>query len=164
MPASQCRCCLCPLPQTTLQHVGIITSACAVSHRGIWIFRGPGIPQIMLDECYDMELYDWVKADINDPVRRVLRDVYFRLFQLFQDCAHRICSAHVSHMTVWCRPHSDMRYPFAQEHHAAYTSSHVVAQACLSSSAQEQKKRIEDMIAEEATIDGLENVECKVFK
>ena len=23
----------------------------------------------MLDECYDMELYDWVKADINDPVR-----------------------------------------------------------------------------------------------
>ncbi len=36
--------------------------------RGVWIFRGPDIPQIMLDECYDMELYDWVKADINDPV------------------------------------------------------------------------------------------------
>ena len=29
---------------------------------------------------------------------------------------------------------------------------------------QAQKKRIEDMIAEEATIDGLENVEVKVFK
>ena len=23
----------------------------------------------MLDECYDMELYEWVKADISDPVR-----------------------------------------------------------------------------------------------
>ena len=33
-----------------------------------------------------------------------------------------------------------------------------------SSHVQEQKKRMEDMIAEEATIDGLENVECKVFK
>ncbi len=40
----------------------------------------------------------------------------------------------------------------------------VVAQACPTLSAQEQKKRIEDMIAEEATIDGMENVECKVFK
>ena len=29
---------------------------------------------------------------------------------------------------------------------------------------QAQKKRVEDMIAEEAKIDGLENVECKVFK
>jgi hypothetical protein len=29
---------------------------------------------------------------------------------------------------------------------------------------QAQKKRVEDMIAEEATIDGLENIECKVFK
>ena len=29
---------------------------------------------------------------------------------------------------------------------------------------QAQKKRVEDMIAEEATIDGLENIESKVFK
>jgi hypothetical protein len=29
---------------------------------------------------------------------------------------------------------------------------------------QAQKKRVEDMIAEEEKIDGLENVECKVFK
>jgi len=27
-----------------------------------------------------------------------------------------------------------------------------------------QKKRVEEMIAEEAKIDGLENIECKVFK
>ena len=29
---------------------------------------------------------------------------------------------------------------------------------------QAQKARLEDMIAEEAKIDGLEHVECKVFK
>ena len=29
---------------------------------------------------------------------------------------------------------------------------------------QEQKKRVENILAEEATIDGLENVEVKVFK
>ena len=40
----------------------------------------------------------------------------------------------------------------------------VPPQACFTIAAQEQKKRIEDMIAEEATIDGMENVECKVFK
>ena len=29
---------------------------------------------------------------------------------------------------------------------------------------QTQKARVEDMIAEEATIDGLEHIECKIFK
>ena len=28
----------------------------------------------------------------------------------------------------------------------------------------EQKKRVEDMFAEEAKIDGLEHIECKIFK
>ena len=46
----------------------IIEWVCA-SRRGVWIFRGPEIPAIMLDECYDMELYDFVKADLSDPVR-----------------------------------------------------------------------------------------------
>ncbi|KAK9836681.1 hypothetical protein WJX74_005908 [Apatococcus lobatus] len=63
--------------------------------RGAWIFRGQEIPKIMLDECYDMELYDWRKADLSDEA---------------------------------------------------------------------QKARLEDMISEEAKIDGLEHVECKVFK
>ncbi len=30
--------------------------------------------------------------------------------------------------------------------------------------AQAQKARVEDMVAEEATIDGLEHIECKIFK
>lgn len=29
---------------------------------------------------------------------------------------------------------------------------------------QKQKARVEDMIAEEGTIDGLEHIECKIFK
>ena len=37
--------------------------------RGVWIFRGQGIPPIMLDECYDLELYNWTKVDIADAVR-----------------------------------------------------------------------------------------------
>lgn len=48
---------------------GVMTSGGGIGCRGVWIFRGPEIPAIMLDECYDMELYDFVKADINDPVR-----------------------------------------------------------------------------------------------
>jgi elongation factor 1-gamma len=63
--------------------------------RGVWMFRGQDIPQIMQDECYDLELYNWTKVDLSDAA---------------------------------------------------------------------QKKRVEQMIAEEEKIDGLENIECKVFK
>lgn len=31
--------------------------------RGFWIFRGQDIPQMMKDECYDLELYNWQKLD-----------------------------------------------------------------------------------------------------
>ncbi|KAH0454967.1 hypothetical protein IEQ34_016891 [Dendrobium chrysotoxum] len=34
--------------------------------KGLWLFRGKDIPQFVLDECYDMELYEWTKVDIND--------------------------------------------------------------------------------------------------
>lgn len=62
---------------------------------GCWMFRGQDLPPQMLEECYDMDLYEWVKVDLSDAA---------------------------------------------------------------------QKKRLEDMLCEEATIDGLEHVECKVFK
>lgn len=62
---------------------------------GVWMFRGQDLPPPMLEECYDMELYEWRKADLSNPA---------------------------------------------------------------------DKKRLEDMICEEDEIDGLENVECKVFK
>jgi hypothetical protein len=36
--------------------------------RGFWIFRGDDIPWQMKDECYDLDLYTWEKADIKNPV------------------------------------------------------------------------------------------------
>ncbi|GFY89287.1 translation elongation factor EF1B, gamma chain [Actinidia rufa] len=27
--------------------------------KGLWLFRGQEVPQFVIDECYDMELYDW---------------------------------------------------------------------------------------------------------
>jgi hypothetical protein len=48
-------------------------------------------------------------------------------------------------------------------HHKAEVLAFCALTRCCSV-LQSQKKRVEDMIAEEATIDGLENVECKVFK
>ncbi|XP_021729521.1 elongation factor 1-gamma 2-like [Chenopodium quinoa] len=38
--------------------------------RGLWLFRGPEIPQFVLDECYDMELYEWTKVDISDEAQK----------------------------------------------------------------------------------------------
>ena len=30
--------------------------------KGVWLFRGPDVPQAVKDECYDAELYDWTKV------------------------------------------------------------------------------------------------------
>lgn len=38
--------------------------------KGLWLFRGQEIPQFVIDECYDMELYDWKKVDINDEEQK----------------------------------------------------------------------------------------------
>ncbi|KAL5982893.1 hypothetical protein ACLOJK_016972 [Asimina triloba] len=38
--------------------------------KGLWLFRGQDIPQFVLDECYDMELYDWRKVDISDEAQK----------------------------------------------------------------------------------------------
>nr|AHC03515.1 gamma class glutathione S-transferase [Larix kaempferi] len=38
--------------------------------KGLWLFRGPEIPKFVMDECYDMELYEWTKVDINDEAQR----------------------------------------------------------------------------------------------
>ncbi|KAL8482451.1 hypothetical protein ACS0TY_028574 [Phlomoides rotata] len=38
--------------------------------KGLWLFRGKEIPQFVLDECYDMELYEWTKVDINDEAQK----------------------------------------------------------------------------------------------
>ncbi|KAL5993307.1 hypothetical protein ACLOJK_014231 [Asimina triloba] len=38
--------------------------------KGLWLFRGLEIPQFVLDECYDMELYEWKKVDISDEAQK----------------------------------------------------------------------------------------------
>ncbi|XP_051139639.1 elongation factor 1-gamma 2-like [Andrographis paniculata] len=38
--------------------------------KGLWLFRGAEIPQFVLDECYDMELYEWSKVDISDEAQK----------------------------------------------------------------------------------------------
>lgn len=38
--------------------------------KGLWLFRGTEIPQFVMDECYDMELYEWTKVDITDEAQK----------------------------------------------------------------------------------------------
>ncbi|KAG2317056.1 hypothetical protein Bca4012_067951 [Brassica carinata] len=38
--------------------------------KGLWLFRGPEIPKFIMDEVYDMELYEWTKADISDEAQK----------------------------------------------------------------------------------------------
>ncbi|XP_077251464.1 elongation factor 1-gamma-like isoform X2 [Tasmannia lanceolata] len=38
--------------------------------KGLWLFRGQEIPQFVMDECYDMELYEWIKVDISDEAQK----------------------------------------------------------------------------------------------
>ncbi|KAE8687417.1 Elongation factor 1-gamma 2 [Hibiscus syriacus] len=48
--------------------------------KGLWLFRGQEIPQFVLDECYDMELYEWKKVDITDEEQKE------RASQMIEDC------------------------------------------------------------------------------
>ena len=48
--------------------------------QGLWLFRGTEIPQFIIDECYDMELYEWKKVDINDEAQKE------RVSQMIEDC------------------------------------------------------------------------------
>ncbi|KAL7237940.1 hypothetical protein ACSBR2_004107 [Camellia fascicularis] len=38
--------------------------------KGLWLFRGQEIPQFIMEECYDMELYDWRKVDFTDEAQK----------------------------------------------------------------------------------------------
>ncbi|GMJ12609.1 hypothetical protein like AT1G09640 [Hibiscus trionum] len=38
--------------------------------KGLWLFRGQEIPQFVMDECYDMELYEWKKVDLSDEAQK----------------------------------------------------------------------------------------------
>lgn len=48
----------------------IIGSEAPFKVKGLWLFRGTEIPKFVMDECYDMELFDWTKVDINDEAQK----------------------------------------------------------------------------------------------
>ncbi|CAL1355858.1 unnamed protein product [Linum trigynum] len=48
----------------------IIGSTPPFKVKGLWLFRGQEIPQFIIDECYDMELYEWKKVDISDEAQK----------------------------------------------------------------------------------------------
>eukprot|EP00249_Psilotum_nudum_P011348 c23118_g1_i1 orf=445-1752(-) len=45
--------------------------------KGVWLFRGKEIPKMVLDECYDVELYDWSKVNTTDEVQIERVNSYF---------------------------------------------------------------------------------------
>uniref|UniRef100_A0A0A9GT34 Elongation factor 1-gamma 3 n=1 Tax=Arundo donax TaxID=35708 RepID=A0A0A9GT34_ARUDO len=38
--------------------------------KAVWLFRGQDIPKFVMDEIYDMELYEWTKVDISDEAQK----------------------------------------------------------------------------------------------
>ncbi|KAL3641461.1 hypothetical protein CASFOL_016429 [Castilleja foliolosa] len=48
----------------------VIGSEAPYKVKGLWLFRGTEVPQFIIDECYDMELYEWTKVDINDEAQK----------------------------------------------------------------------------------------------
>ncbi|XP_024356579.1 elongation factor 1-gamma 3 [Physcomitrium patens] len=45
--------------------------------KGVWLFRGLDVPQMVLDEVYDAELYEWTKVDITNEEQKALVNAYF---------------------------------------------------------------------------------------
>ncbi|KAK4271047.1 hypothetical protein QN277_019797 [Acacia crassicarpa] len=58
----------------------VIGSESPFKVKGLWLFRGQEIPQFVIDECYDMELYEWKKVDISDEAQKEL------ISQMIEDC------------------------------------------------------------------------------
>lgn len=48
----------------------VIGSEAPFKVKGLWLFRGKEIPKFIMDEVYDMELYDWKEVDINDEAQK----------------------------------------------------------------------------------------------
>lgn len=48
----------------------VIGSVAPFKVKGLWLFRGQEIPQFVIDECYDMELYEWKKVDLSDEEQK----------------------------------------------------------------------------------------------
>ncbi|XP_061375952.1 elongation factor 1-gamma-like [Gastrolobium bilobum] len=52
--------------------------------KGLWLFRGQEIPKFVIDECYDMELYEWTKVDISDENQKERASQMIEDFEPFE--------------------------------------------------------------------------------
>uniref|UniRef100_A0A0V0I820 Putative elongation factor 1-gamma 2-like n=1 Tax=Solanum chacoense TaxID=4108 RepID=A0A0V0I820_SOLCH len=48
----------------------IVGSEAPFKVQGLWLFRGKEIPKFVMEEVYDMELYEWKEVDINDEAQK----------------------------------------------------------------------------------------------
>ena len=48
----------------------IIGSEPPFNVKGLWLFHEQEIPKFVMDECSDMELYEWTKVDISDEAQK----------------------------------------------------------------------------------------------
>uniref|UniRef100_A0ACD5UFP1 Uncharacterized protein n=1 Tax=Avena sativa TaxID=4498 RepID=A0ACD5UFP1_AVESA len=48
----------------------VIGSEAPFKLKGLWLFRGQEIPKFVMEEVYDMELYEWTKVDISDEAQK----------------------------------------------------------------------------------------------
>jgi len=55
----------------------ILGAAPSFKIKGVWLFRGTEIPQLVKDESVDMELYEWTKVDITDEAQKARVNAYF---------------------------------------------------------------------------------------
>lgn len=48
----------------------VIGSEAPFKVKGLWLFRGQDIPEFVMNEVYDMELYEWTKVDLSDEAQK----------------------------------------------------------------------------------------------
>ena len=48
----------------------VIGSGAPFKVKGLWLFRGQDIPEFVMNEVYDMELYEWTKVDLSDEAQK----------------------------------------------------------------------------------------------
>lgn len=62
----------------------VIGSEAPFKVKGLWLFRGQEIPKFVMDECYDMELYEWTKVDISDEAQKERASQMIEDFEPFE--------------------------------------------------------------------------------
>lgn len=71
--------------------------------KGLWLFRGKEVPKFVMDEVYDMELYDWKAVDINDEAQKELVNQMIEIMSLSRERLFWMQSASSNALNcIWC--------------------------------------------------------------